>query len=186
MKDLIFVCLSDIHVSTRNSTSILEKLNKVVARAQAIKTKYSKGRLIFIVPGDIAFSRKIEEYALLDCVFNSLNSVGEVIISPGNHDHDFSFYKDDLRENMISTYREKDINESVIELATKGQSEFFRFKDRVSRKEDINKSNIYLEHHYEEIRISCLNTAWCSSLRESSGDLYYPERFIDKDRKSVV
>ncbi|WP_254619289.1 NACHT domain-containing protein [Vibrio metschnikovii] len=129
---------------------------------------------------------KKSEYELVKKEFSSLAKNHKVILSPGNHDHDFSSYSGAARETLISSGIGFD--NSIFDIATAGQKDYFEFENNICNvncNEKTLLSNKYMIS--DSVSIQTFNTAWCSTLHEKGGSLNYPiEQIIDSDDNSKL
>ncbi|NMF48058.1 hypothetical protein HHL01_07670 [Pseudoalteromonas arctica] len=180
----IFI-VSDIHVK-ENNNEIIHKLNKLVEYINA----YSKEGDIALFVGDIAFSGNKNEYLKIEDIFNKLSKKVEILMCPGNHDHNFSInsaVRDILLTNIKNDY--VNIKDDIISAITTGQEDFFAFRDSHTYASAVEKSPLAVKYQFfEKQRLSfqALNTAWCSEIKEVSGSLIFPEnRILSPDINSL-
>lgn len=179
MKNTLFIIISDIHANEKNSDEINNRLNELAGWVDRKCSAEKYDEVIILVTGDIAFSGKKCEYDIISESFLKLADSCKILLSPGNHDHNFSTYKGQAREILIANNSELD--ESVINIVTSGQKEYFDFEREVCNVQV--KHSTLLSKKYEistKISIQSLNTAWCSKIKEKGGELTYPiEQIID-------
>lgn len=181
----LFVVLSDIHISEINSVEVLSRLEKFDIELKKQVIIYNPEKIFILISGDIAFSGKKSEYNLINKCFSSLSDKYKVIMTPGNHDHDFSIYEGPLREHLLSMELDK-IDSNVLDIVTKGQSEYHKFNDAISNVEVSDETFLAKKYNYEDyLSITSLNTAWCSTISEQGGCLKFPiSNFIKENDES--
>lgn len=137
-----------------------------------------------MISGDIAFSGKDSEYLLLNTHFEDLATSYDLIMCPGNHDHDFSSYTSSIARNQLLKLDPEQQDHETIRIATTGMKSYYDFETRFSIIKPIIStplSNTYeLADEQGKIYISSLNTAWCSQVKESGGDIIFPPKFLPK------
>jgi predicted phosphohydrolase len=172
-KFLIFV-LSDIHFNVANDKRLLKKISEFKKISKNIKDSRQISYSLLLVPGDIAFSGKVEEYEKIHEIFSCIAVDHEMIMSPGNHDHDFSCYEGPTRKLLLSTALE-DIDSKLIEIVTEGQKQFFDFEASIVSAKITSETLLSKRYDVDcSVSVRSLNTAWCSSLNEVGGQLRFP------------
>lgn len=188
---------TDLHMKSA-SNWIVDKYSNIVS---AIKDTYEDCDRIYIVfTGDIAFSGIEEEYDIASKFLNSIRSLVKtlysdklffkIIITPGNHDCDFSMDKQ-MRKNAVNNMSYSYIGDdnSVIEQCLAVQNSFWKFVQQLNN-EDEYKSQIYDTItdcvNGKEIAFHCFNTAWMSSINENVGSLFYPVENVKKQMNLAV
>jgi hypothetical protein len=176
MQNTLFINLSDIHIKTQGNEQIIAKLNSFCGYVETLRQKGEYKNVVVMVSGDIAFSGIKEEYDLIKPIFNEIGKFAKLIVCPGNHDHDFTNCSK-TRLNMLNTPLH-DIEDDLIEFVVKGQKEYFSFESEVTSLSPSKNSALSKQYDIDEyLDIQCLNTAWCSTLKEKGGTLKLP---VDK------
>ncbi len=125
MSKHLFVVLSDIHIKAENKKDIQYKMDVFIKTLNARKKMGEFNKIIIIASGDIAFSGKKEEYEYLENYFEELATNYDLVICPGNHDHDFSSYPSlNTRKQLLKMDIEQQDPESI-NIITKGMQPFF-------------------------------------------------------------
>ncbi len=191
MENTLFVILSDIHANERN----IEKVNnRFSSLSNWLDCKMSTGKCnkaLILVAGDIAFSGKTSEYNLVKPFFDDLSTKYNLITSPGNHDHNFSCYEgESSRDILLQSILDSNskLDESIYNIVSKGQKEYFEFDKNVSNIETTQETLLSKGYKFsDEVYIQALNTAWCSSVSEQSGYLNFPlEQLITKKNNAKL
>lgn len=180
--------LTDLHIA--NETEFWNsRAAKIVS---AVRNDFHSCEKIFIVcTGDIAFSGKEEEYKIASKFFTALKSLlnqfldrkchDVIIMTPGNHDCNFS-NEQQIRKFIVDrlSYESIGKDQSVIESMTTVQNEFFAFVKEING--DTPSTRLAYEYTFDlgetQMSFVCLNTAWCSKLKETMGGLFYPVELI--------
>jgi hypothetical protein len=152
---------------------------------------HSCDKLFIVCTGDVAFSGLEDEYQIATRFFNALKSLlnrihsnkcSEIlIITPGNHDCDF-LKESQLRSLALNnlSYDILDRDNSVKDNALVVQDNFFKFLEQNNGKAIDNK--LAYKYLFEidgyKVCFLCLNTAWCSRLKETVGGLFYPVSLV--------
>lgn len=189
----LFVILSDIHIRKTNKDEILNKMCVFIKTLNAIQKLGDYNKIIIMASGDLAFSGQKEEYAYLENVFEELATNYDLIMCPGNHDHDFSSYTSPITRNHLLKMDVEHQDEESIAMIKKGMDNFFEFKDRLQTftpKKVTPLSECYdIPTPLTGITIATFNSAWCSMLNERGGDIKFPVKFlprVDKDNNNVL
>ena len=180
--NLAIVHLTDLHVQS-DTDSVLARGEAIVA---ATKSRVTQADAIIVaVTGDLSYSGKESELLdasiLLDGVATTLaTATGAttcVAIIPGNHDCDFSV-TGDLRQLLLKGIEPlDDVSDETLSLLTKPLDQFFTIRDEFFSPTCASSP---LTWSYEvplgnfSVLVRCLNTAWCSSLHEKQGKLFFP------------
>lgn len=191
---ILIVQLSDIHVKGAKDR-VLQRHPKIV---DAVRNFGFKAELCLVaVTGDIAFAGKEEQYAdslyileeLKSKLPTALNGTPvEFVAIPGNHDCDFDL-DTKARKSVINAARENDeVDDSVIEQATKLQNKFFALLKIYFKKNLDFHNNIYWRYTFDvggsSVLVNCFNTAWVSELHEKPGTMYYPLDYVPDAEQS--
>lgn len=189
----LFVILSDIHIKTSNKKDVLHKFDVFIKTLNAIRKLGDYNKIIILVSGDLAFSGKAEEYDYLDSVFEELATNYDLIMCPGNHDHDFSSYTSSTTRNHMLRMDVELQDEESINLIKKGMGSFFNFKDKFQTFKPKNLTP--LSESYDilaqpaNITVATFNSAWCSMLHERGGDIKFPIKYlpkVDKGQNNIL
>lgn len=180
------VHLSDLHLKAK-ANYITQKIDNLV---NAINSQLLEIDCIFIVvTGDIANTGNNNEYEEAGVVFNkllsglnSLDTPVHFVFVPGNHDVNFNNNKNKLRQIVIENIKANKTNiedDSLVNQCCEFQNEY-----RLLEKEFISDKNIryadnllnilIFESNGKLVKFNCLNTSWCSEIKEKQGTLYYP------------
>jgi predicted phosphodiesterase len=184
----IIIChLSDIHFKF-NEYNLLSDKEKNLSKAIRSSIESVSSRLVnkvfFVVTGDIAFSGKKEEYEIaLDFMLKIQEEINEelndinvdYIITPGNHDCNFSI--NGIRDRVLKTIKvEKDIDNELIKVCTATQREFDDFVKLFNTKYIPQRiQNIYeYEVEGKKIIFQAFNSSWMSKKDEIQGNIIIP------------
>lgn len=185
MSHTLFVNISDIHIKESNKNQIYKKFDALIKQIHAINKLNNYKKTIILVSGDIAFSGKKEEYSLLDSYFEDLAITYDLIMCPGNHDHDFSSYASMVARNQLLKLSPDQQDSETIRLATTGMENYYDFESKytaIKKTSSSPLSNTYeLIDEQGKIFVSSLNTAWCSQLKEVGGDIRFPIKFLPQN-----
>lgn len=193
MPKKLFVVLSDIHIKSSNKKLILQKLDIFTKTLNAISKMGDDHKIIILVSGDVAFSGKQEEYDYLDSVFEELATNYDLIMCPGNHDHDFASYNSGMTRNHMLRMDVELQDEESIAIIMKGMSNFFKFKEKYQALKPRNITP--LSESYDitaqstNITVATFNSAWCSMLHERGGDIKFPIKYlprVDKAQNNIL
>ncbi|OEE20847.1 hypothetical protein OAW_04460 [Vibrio cyclitrophicus ZF170] len=187
MDSELFVVISDIHARESNCEEVNNRLTELKEwiKRKCIRGDY--GSVVILVAGDIAFSGSSEEYDLVFSSFKSLSEDFKIILTPGNHDHDFSKYSGKARETLISV-KGIPLDESVYQIVTAGQQDYFDFDSKICNVEVSCSTLLSKEFTLSNnLSIQTINTAWCSQIHEKGGELTIPvEQLIEStDEKDI-
>lgn len=174
MNSELFVVISDIHAKENNGNEVNRRLTELKEwiKRKCICGEYSS--VAILVAGDIAFSGSGEEYDLIRSSFKSLSDEFKIILTPGNHDHDFSKYTGGARDVLISS-KGVPFDDSVYQIVTAGQKDYFDFESDVCNVEASSSTLLSKEFKLSNnVSIQTINTAWCSKINEKGGDLTVP------------
>lgn len=181
--------LSDIHIKTAKDP-ILKRGASIAAATFASLPAASH---VFIVcSGDVAYSGTSEEYKAATGLFTEIeatirkekNCPVSFVFAPGNHDCDFE-KNDGARKMLVSSIEKSDnpeVDESLINICTGIQSDFFAFRDSLENNASVTDDKLWRASIFEvegkTIAFDCLNISWVSKIREDIGKLYFPvERY---------
>lgn len=189
MSDILFACISDIHINENNKDKIERKLIKSFESLKAHKLTTGKKHCIIIFPGDLAFSGREKEYTYLENILKEYSEHFIYLFSPGNHDHNFNYYNGNIREQLLKTELAS-IDESILSMVSSGQEEYNSFEARNSTLKSITNTSKRLSREFNIekegscISITSINTAWCSTLKERGGELRLPLHQIARPKSS--
>lgn len=204
--DLIITQLTDIHIKQESDLDILlQRTGSIVGAMFEVVKNVEETMLLICVTGDIAFSGTEEQYVLAELFFDDIyekiiNRYEKIYVQfafiPGNHDCDFNSTKNKVR-TMIIKSTELDMNDySTMELCTSIQENYFDFvsyyekKNLASsnRKNSIFTQNVIINKQLGKynIKLQCLNTAWCSSLHEKKDMFFSIPTEIDKKKDDDI
>ncbi|GAB3335117.1 hypothetical protein GCM10027299_43850 [Larkinella ripae] len=190
---VLFIQLSDIHFRENNNPVLTksEKLFEAIAN-----NTLGVDKVFLILTGDIAFSGTEGEYKIAYNFFYDLVLKLEIystlpvdtIMIPGNHDCDFR-NKNNSREALIKSIQTNGVDivdNSIIDILTAPQKDFFYFQNRLSVKDNCTLEskivNIYkFKLNDKEICINCINSAYISQLNELPGQMFMPIDFMAQD-----
>jgi hypothetical protein len=189
--------LSDIHIKTANDP-ILYRGDNIAATV--FSSLPSASQIFIVVSGDIAFSGEASQYALAEQFFLSIkNAIWRetscpiaFVLSPGNHDCDFS-KSAAARRMLIDSMEKQDqlqVDDSIIQICTDIQKDFFDFRKTMENRNDVHDDLLWRTSRYEVegkfVEFDCLNISWVSKLKEEPGKLYFPiERYAQKTFESA-
>lgn len=180
---VLLLHLTDIHIASERD-AILGKSENIAA---ALNSSVPTAELIVIVvSGDIAFSGKAEEYAAAEKMLKSLISSLQaearcpvkIVLSPGNHDCDFSL-GDASRNNNIAAIAKQNssIDPSVIESCISVQREFFEFRKRMEEGNNASDDGLWRTVEFvvgnKKLQFDLLNVSWVSKMKEDK-NLVFP------------
>ena len=131
MLDILFACISDIHIKENNKDKIERKLTNALESIKAHTLSTGRKHCIIIFPGDLAYSGIATEYEYLEQILKKYSSDFIYLFSPGNHDHNFYPYKGNARDFLLKAELSS-IDESILEMASSGQEEYRAFEERNS------------------------------------------------------
>ena len=182
--------LSDLHIND-SKANILNRSDKI---ADAIRVRLADAtECVIAISGDVAEAGLEDQYNLAFTFIADLSSQIEahlgrdahtsIVIVPGNHDCDLS-HGGEVRNLIVNTVHDQ-VDESMIRVATEVQDAFFNLLG-VLAPPDRQVSR--LEWHYnpnfmgKRIRFRCLNTAWCSTIPERQGHLWFPRPLAEAEK----
>ena len=183
MGSLSIIHLSDIHI--KNSDDTILKRYEEISKA-CVSCVKDKSTLVIVVSGDIAYSGECEQYKLATKFFenikqyieNEKNIKVEVVISPGNHDCDFS-ENSSVRDILINNINPTDIDQEYVNNVIAKQKHFYDFvlqyyddmNNRICWEKEISIDN-------NDVLFVSVNSAWMSELHEQPGKLVIPQSFL--------
>ncbi|MBA3648649.1 MAG: metallophosphoesterase [Chitinophagales bacterium] len=192
--NILFIQLSDIHF-TKDDNSLLEKEQQLVS---ALSNNCKDSQLVFLtISGDLTNTASKEEFKIASDFLGRVRSSLEkystkpinIIPLPGNHDCVLPEQDNKSREGLIKLIHqtgEESIDESVIDILTRAQENYFEFADQVTSSDNkIHSSkllNIFKFTTVEKtIIIYCYNTAYISQRHELPGKMVFPIGGFDEE-----
>lgn len=189
--------LSDIHIKT-DKDPILKRGTEIAATV--FSSLPAASHVFIVVSGDIAFSGAANEYASAKTFLESIHDAIKketlypisFVITPGNHDCDFSHIAS-ARKMLVESMENQDapdVDDSVIDICTGIQRNFFEFRGTVENCGNVIDDKIWRTSRFEVegkvLEFDCLNISWVSKLREEPGRLYFPiGRYSTKEIQPV-
>jgi hypothetical protein len=183
--------LSDIHIKDKNDP-ILQRSGQIAA---ALNPDLSESdAVVILISGDIAQAGINGEYELASKFLNELNNAIKhetnvpihFVISPGNHDCDFSGDQD-ARTAIIQAAlkRSGDMPGSYVEMGVSVQKEFFNFRKTHEAGTTIQFSDelwttYAIEVGGKKLLFDALNASWVSQRYEQQGGLIFPFEKYEK------
>lgn len=164
MSNGLFIVISDIHARKNNCDEVNKRLTELKEwiKRKCIYGEYSY--VVILVAGDIAFSGSSEEYDLIRSSFKSLSDEFKIILTPGNHDHNFSKYTGGARDILISS-KGITFDSSVYQVVAAGQEDYFDFESDICNVEVSSSTLLSKEFKLSNnVSIQTINTAWNSFL----------------------
>ena len=191
MSNVLFVSVSDIHICEQNQKEIKLKFQKLSKYVEFVEKDNNFTDVCFLLIGDIAQTGSENEYLLFIDAISAIPSHYKFISCAGNHDHNFRAYTGKIRDILLKTAIEsiEDVDDDIIEACTKGQNEYYDFSESIctvpiQQKNDL--SIVYQPNFQPKISIQTLNSAWCSIIKEHSGELKFPlHKIIDPSSDSI-
>jgi hypothetical protein len=181
----VILHLSDIHIQT-DKDPILRHGKEIAATT--FEHLPSASHVFIVCTGDVANSGTHEEYASALSLFADIEeairkeSRCEInfVFSPGNHDCNFN-KNSQARELLVNQLEKKDsieVDESVINICTEIQEEFFTFRDSIENNSNVTDDKLWRTSYYKvegkTIAFDCLNISWASQINEKVGRLFFP------------
>ncbi|WP_241623175.1 metallophosphoesterase family protein, partial [Rosenbergiella australiborealis] len=187
MESALFVNISDIHVNYKNKDRVNNKLDELIKYLNVLSIEHKN--IFLLVSGDIAYSGKREEYEYVYERFEKLAIKYNLILCPGNHDHDFSVYQSIVRNQLLKADVD-DLDGDSIELIIEGMSDYFVFEKSLKTFESYSEnklSKLYVFNIGErKVSITTLNSAWCSQRTEQGGSMLFPMKFFIEPPKCDI
>lgn len=192
---VLFVQISDIHLNNHNVEEI-EKKFEGVAKVCNSET-FSDTVIVFIFSGDMTFSGKEEQFAVLNKYIDKMKQIildehtVEIYIAFVSGNHDCQFSKEDIsgeksvRSIIISSLTTKDwyneLPESVLSTIIEPQREYLKFKENYSQEsKDDFIDTLIINTKIGDILFILLNTSWISQYKEKPSELFFPIYSLDK------
>ncbi len=207
--DLVLTQLTDLHInSTDDLDVLLSRTKSIVGAISEVIRKPQETLLILCVTGDIANTGSIEQYAVAEKFFDDIiekisdrysDLSFQIAFVPGNHDCDFSSKYVSMR-NAIMGNRDIDLyDRETIRACTSIQQNFYNFVQKYVdkgyslglRKDSIFTENIIcddINSNFKNYRIKlhCINTAWCSQIKEQKNMKFIVPSDIEKRENDIV
>lgn len=208
--ELVITQLTDIHISGEVDLDILlARTNSIVGAIAEVIRKPKDTLLLICVTGDIANTGAVMEYTVASLFFEDIAEkisrrysdelYFQFVFIPGNHDCDFSNKTCQVRSTILTSKAINFNDKGTMELCTSIQQHFFEFVDEFAKKGlcmTINRDSIYTENvisgnlkeGWEQwnIKLHCLNTAWCSQLHENKEMMFAVPSGIKKFTNDIV
>jgi hypothetical protein len=189
--------LSDIHIRSSKDW-ILDKADRIAPCAFGSLPEATA--VFIVVSGDIAWSGRADEYTaakiLLLEIRDRLRTERDIpvhfVITPGNHDCDFSLNTNTRRLTIAGVLSEpKEIDESVIDTGCAIQIHFQQFVEELHSVDETRVGDkLWTSHRFtvegKELIFDALNVSWCSRIREEPGTLVFPHERYKKCLEDVV
>ncbi|RBM33139.1 metallophosphoesterase, partial [Vibrio tarriae] len=124
------------------------------------------------------------QYEHVLSIFDDVKLDYNFVISPGNHDHDFSSYVGEMRNILLDSIliNNQKLDENINKSVTEGQKNYSYFERELTNINLISETLLAKKYKFNScVSVQSLNTAWCSSINESSGSLKFPTEQIIKD-----
>ena len=190
---VLIVQLSDIHFRGTDDP-VLSKAGRIVDAVRGLD--YHVSACVVVLSGDITFGGKEDEFLValefVDELKQRLTSElanevpVHVVAVPGNHDCDL-IPERSIRTTLIEHIANHgdDIDDSVIDLCTEVQAEFFQFRDAAANHNlQYGDSRLFYEYRFHargaSVAFRCYNTAWMSRIPEREGTLVFPNSRAQK------
>lgn len=177
--------LSDIHLRSDNDIAL--GFSECIAQS-SYQTAHGSDAFIIMVTGDIAFGGKESEYKLAKKLIASVKGAVEretnrpvhVVVAPGNHDCDLvpeNPVRKLIIDNIVASPSLAKTKEYV-DVCAGAQENFFKFQDDVNTLDLVFLDKLWAEYELcvggGILRVSALNAAWMSTLKEAQGQLVFP------------
>jgi hypothetical protein len=186
---ILLLHLSDIHLKTRTDPV----LSQIDAIARTANSRIRSAEAVYVVvSGDISYSGSKEQYEIASGFFRGLCTALKkdadtpvyLILSPGNHDCDFSddqSIRDALLANVLQN-NGREIAPAIIAELVKVQQWFFKLRNDLEPKQKILDDPLWVTYQFNiggyAVVFDCLNVAWMSKRRDEPGKMLFPyERF---------
>lgn len=204
--EIIITHLTDLHMKDTSD------LNVLLARTKSISgiicdhiIDSTNSIILFCMTGDFVFSGKAEQYKLvkkfLDEILRKIEIefpkiITYIIFVPGNHDCDFDV-DSKSRNTILNSLSLNTSDPQQIEQCTSIQTNFFDFANTYKRSRKIiscaknellSTDKIVIDKEQVNLIIHCINTSWCSKLKEQKGNmkLDFDTSEIEKEESDIV
>lgn len=191
MSSVLFVNISDIHICEQNQKDIRVKIKSLAGYVEFIEKDNDFDEVCFLLAGDVTQIGTENEYLLFIDAISVLPERYKLISCAGNHDHNFKTYTGNMRNVLLRTSIQnvEEIDGEIIEACIAGQAEYSDFSDSICTSPILHKNELSIVYQPEfqpKIAIQSLNSAWCSSIKECSGELKFPlKKVIDPVLDSI-
>lgn len=208
--ELVITQLTDIHITGEADLDILlSRTSSIVGAVAEVIRKPEDTLLLICVTGDIANTGAKDEYTVASLFFEDIADkikrryAEELLFQfefiPGNHDCDFQNRMVSVRSSLITSRNINFDDCGTMEVCTSIQQNFFDFVEEFAKKElcmPIRRDSIYTEHEISNktkkewrkwnIKIHCINTAWCSQLHELKEMMFAVPVGIQKNKNDII
>jgi hypothetical protein len=183
---ILILHLGDLHILNAEDL-VLARGDQIVDAVRALRLNPSA--CLVIVPGDVAFSGRADEYKLARAFFTELLTAlqqeypgvkPDIAFVPGNHDCNFGLASDIRRSGQIHQLLDGiQVNGGFVREYLAVQTPFFEFAATFGQLQDTSQNRLLLRRtfvsgHRHTIGITCYNTAWLSENPEIPGKLFFP------------
>lgn len=188
---LIILHISDIHLHSEEDV-VLQRIDAI---SRATYPYIADAQLVLvIVSGDVAQSGLQAEYnlgrQLMSGLVSNLRSQTKasvhVVLSPGNHDCDFSGDQEG-RLAIVSAIQKRSgpPPRSFVDIAVAPQEQFSSFREDTETAACIENAHpLWRIHSFEiggsKIIVDSLNASWMSTRHEQQGNLVFPYEMFDQ------
>lgn len=195
----IFVLqIGDIHIKTAND-AVLARVNEIVAAVRSVRVEVAG--CFIVVPGDVTFSGRPDQYQTAELFLRELGSSLEqefpgiavqFVFVPGNHDCDLTKASDIRKSRSIRNSLDSlDFGGGFIKEQLAVQEAFFEFTAKFGQVQETPKDRLFtrrilLADRRYSLAFNCYNTAWLSDNPENPGELSFPLALLNpKDQRPV-
>lgn len=189
--------LSDLHFKAENN-SIFEKQNQFF---DAIKNNLNISKYLFIlITGDIAnigieneyieFKKFIKNFEEKISSYYSNKICIEYILTPGNHDCDFSISTQSIRDVVIEKILSKpnEISIDYVDLCAEVQKAYFKLVEELHTNSKLNSNlsnKLLYRYEYDidgkyKVSFNSYNFSFMSRRQEKQSELVFPINLINK------
>lgn len=184
MQSVVIVHVADIHILNASSTGLM-RLRMLADAIGALRVEADAA--LILLTGDIAFSGKREQYALVETELSGIKKRlsaewgfvdVRIFACPGNHDCDFDLQKNAIREALLHSVAtsgdgQVDIVRELAEVQS-GFNVFLESLDSLNVSSSPLVSFAELEIAGRSLNIVSVNTSWSSRKSELPGSLRMP------------
>jgi predicted phosphodiesterase len=183
---ILIVHLGDLHI--RNADDhVLMRGDQVVTAVRSLRVDPSA--CLVVVPGDVAFSGKADQYRFAHGFFSELlvrleqeypGIKPEIAFVAGNHDCDMALASDIRKAGQIHNLLEMiEVGGAFVREYLAVQDAFFEFTATFGQVQEASKDRLLTRRTFvtgrrHTVGVTCYNTAWLSENPESPGKLYFP------------
>lgn len=187
--DIILLHLGDFHFRDADNP-ILGRIPQIIS---AVRARHLTPAAFFVVvPGDVAFSGKLEEYRLAEGFFRELLArleqeypgvKAEIVFVAGNHDCDLALASDIRRAGQIREVLEGvDVGGAYVREYLGVQDQFFAFTSKFGQLANGAAERLLVRRVFaagtRTVAFTCINTAWLSENPEKPGTLFFPTQLF--------